>query len=311
MMHAVTKIAPKSWLAFELNVLRRLNFSSVAIPFNPSPAIGAYLKRWNVRVAANDALTSAYTRCVAQILNSGERLTNEDIDRILEDAYVPGYRLANPALTGWFSETDAWWFDNVRRNIERLDTPITKALGASVALAAGQYVMSFSETTREFRQPLSNAFRRLSSIEPVAAQNGRNNTVSNKLAEDFVTESFAELLFLRLPMPHANGFKANLGRSAWAEEWIRGGNDFWPEYEAMHSGNLGGATNTKSQYLRHVEELLRRAGHLKSWAIAHIESGSITTQELVETISKIRRVDTVYTKDFSELTGTKAVIITA
>lgn len=33
--------------------------------------------------------------------------------------------------------------------------------------------------------------------------------------------------------------------------------------------------------------------------------------ELVETIAHERKVEAVYTKDFSELTGTKAVIITA
>jgi hypothetical protein len=37
----------------------------------------------------------------------------------------------------------------------------------------------------------------------------------------------------------------------------------------------------------------------------------VTTQELVETIGSVRKVDTIYTKDFSELTGAKAVIITA
>ena len=55
-MHAHPKNSPKSWLAFELNVLRRMKFESAALPFTPDPAIGAYLKRWNVRVAANDPL---------------------------------------------------------------------------------------------------------------------------------------------------------------------------------------------------------------------------------------------------------------
>ena len=68
---------------------------------------------------------------------------------------------------------------------------------------------------------------------------------------------------------------------------------------------------TKSQYLRLLEETLRTASHIKHWAISHVESGFISTQDLVEVIGKIRRVDTIFTKDFSELTGTKAVIITA
>ena len=61
-MHGQTKISPKSWLAFDLNVLRRLKFESVALPFADQPALGTYLKRWSVRVAANDPMQSAWTR---------------------------------------------------------------------------------------------------------------------------------------------------------------------------------------------------------------------------------------------------------
>lgn len=310
-MHAQLKNSPKSWLAFELNVLRRMKFESAALPLTPDPAIGAYLKRWSVRVAANDPMQSAWSQSVARILNSGDKLSSDEINVVLEDAYVPGWRLQNPALTAWFSETDAWWFDNVRRNIDKLSTPVAQAIASGIAMAAGQYVMSFTDQTRELRQPLSTAFRRLWSIEPEASHNGRNNTVHNKQADDFIVESFTDLLFLRLPNPHANSLKANLGRNAWREEWLRGGVDFWDDLESAHSGRLGTATETKSQYLRLLDETLKKASHIKLWAITHIEAGFITTQDIVDTISRIRRVDTVYTKDFSELTGTKAVIITA
>jgi len=310
-MHAQLKNTPKSWLAFELNVLRRMKFDSAALPFTPDPAVGAYLKRWDVRVAANDPMQSAWTRSVAHILNSGDKLSSDEVNVVLEDAYVPGWRLHNPELTAWFSETDAWWFDNVRRNIDKLSTPVARAIAASIAMAAGQYVMSFTDATRELRQPLSTVFRRLWSIEPEASHNGRNNTCHNKLADDFLVESFTDLVFLRLPSPHANTLKASLGRNAWREEWLRSGADFWDDLESAQSGRLGTATETKSQYLRLLDETLKKASHIKHWAIAHVEAGFISTQDIVDTISRIRRVDTVYTKDFSELTGTKAVIITA
>jgi hypothetical protein len=57
--------------------------------------------------------------------------------------------------------------------------------------------------------------------------------------------------------------------------------------------------------------MLRTASHIKTWAISHIEGGFVSTQDIVETVGKIRKVDAIYTKDFSELAGTKAVIITA
>lgn len=310
-MHGQTKISPKSWLAFDLNVLRRLRFTSVALPFAASPALGSYLKRWNARVAANDPMQSAYTRSLAQIANGKEQLSAEDVNLVLEDAYVPGYRLHNQALTAWFTETDSWWFDNVRRNIDRLQSQMSRAIASTIALETGDYVFSFKEDTRELRQPLSNVFRRLWSVQPEPFDNGQNNTCHNKNADDFISETPSDLMFLRLPAAHAQTARMHLGRGAWREEWLRGGSEFWGELESGLRGKLGAATETKSQYLHHLEETLRRASHIKNWAVAQVEDGFIQTNDITETIGRIRRVDTVYTKDFSELTGTKAVIITA
>ncbi len=310
-MHNNQKVSPRSWLAFELNVLRRMKFASVTLPFTTQPALGAYLKRWDVRVTANDPMQTSWLRAVAEINNNSEKLSADEVNVVLEDAYVPGYRLNNPALATWFSETDAWWFDNVRQRIDGLQTPVSRAIASSIAMAAGQYVLSFTDETREFRQPLSNAFRRLWSIQPEPVNNGSNNACHNKRPDEFVAENFADLMFLRLPPPHVQATRTFLGPAAWKEEWLRGGNDFWDGLEASFTGRLGSATETKSQYLRLVDEMLRKASNIEHWAIAHVESGIISTQDIVETVSKIRRVDTVYTKDFSELTGTKAVIITA
>src|SRR5258708_4258365 len=286
-MHGQTKISPKSWLAFDLNVLRRLTFNSVAMPFADRPALGAYLKRWSVRVAANDAMQSAWTRSLAQIANGGERLSADDVNVVLDDAYVPGYRLHNQALTDWFTETDSWWFDNVRQNIDRLQTPMLRAIASSLVIATGDYVLSFNNDTRELRQPLSNVFRRLWSIQEEPYKNGQNNTCQNKNAADFIAETPAELMFLRLPAAHAQGVKMHLGRAAWREEWLRSGNDFWDDLEASLRGKLGAATETKSQYLHLLEETLRRASHIKNWAIADVEDGFIQTQDIAETIGRI------------------------
>lgn len=310
-MLSQTKISPKSWLAFDLNVVRRLKFDSVVLPFNDRPALGAYLKRWNVRVSVNDPMQSAWVRSVAQITNGYEKLSADDVNVVLEDAYVPGYKLVNPSLTNWFSETDSWWFDNVRRNIDRLPTPMAKAIASTIAIATGDYVMSFSDATRELRQPLSNTFRRLWSILPEPYSNSQDNASNNKTADDFLSEATGDLMFLRLPAPHAQGLRSYLGRAAWREEWLRQGSDFWTALELGLHGKLGAPTETKSQYLHLLEATLRRASQFRNWAVAHVESGFIQTQDIVDTIASIRRVDTIYTKDFSELTGTKAVIITA
>lgn len=310
-MHGQTKITPKSWLAFDLNVLRRLKFSSVAVPFIGQPELCAYLKRWEVRVAANDPLQCIWARGLAQVANSSERLSTEDVAVVLEDAYVPGYKLRNQALTNWFSETDSWWFDNVRQNIDRLQAPTKRAIASSIAMMAGDYVLSFKNEARELRQPLSHVFRRFWSIQPGPFNNGENNTCQNRNPDEFIAENPADLMFLRLPPPHAQGLRFYLGHAAWREEWLRGGNDFWDSFEAGLTGKLGAPTETKSQYLHFLEETLKRASHIKNWAIAHVEAGFIQTSDIVETIGRIRRIDTIFTKDFSELTGTRAVIITA
>ncbi|HEY2846383.1 MAG TPA: hypothetical protein VGI80_01115 [Pyrinomonadaceae bacterium] len=305
------KQSPKSWLAFDLNVLRRTRFASVSLPFCDTPALGAYLKQMNIRVVANDPLQYAWTLALARIANGRERLTDDDVNVVLEDAYVPGYRYRNPGLRDWFSETDAWWFDNVRQNVDKLESPAKRSIAAAIAFAVGDYVLSFDEQTRELRQPLSKAFRRLWAVEPDPFDNGESNTCSNKNADDFIAETPAELMFLRLPAAHAVTLRTYLGRHAWREEWLRGAGNVWSDVDASFSGRLGGATETKSQYLHHLEETLRRATHIRHWAVAHVETGFISTQDIVDTISTVRRVDTIYTKDFSELTGTKAVIITA
>lgn len=311
MMLAPAKQTPKSWLAFDLNVLGRLKFASAALPFCETPAVGSYLKRMNVRVAANDPVQSAWTSAMISIANSRERLTDDDVNAVIEDAYVPGFRYRNGALRDWFSETDSWWFDNVRDNIDKLESPLKQALASDIAFAVGDYVLSFNDVTRELREPLSKVFSRIWAIQPEPFDNGEQNSCSNKIADDFIAETPAELMFLRLPAAHAVAYRSYLGRHAWREEWLRGGNDFWGDVDSSSSGRLGGATETKSQYLHHLEETLHRATHIRHWAIAHVETGFISRQDIVDTISQIRRVDTIYTKDFSELTGTKAVIVTA
>lgn len=310
-MFTKSSTAPKSWLAFELNVLRRQKFDMAILPFTNQPYLGVYLKRWNVRVLANDPTLSGWTKAVAAIENNSEKLSDKDVNLVLEDAYVPGYRLQNPALRNWFNETDAWWFDNVRRNVERLASPVARAIALDVGMSVGDYAASFTEETLELRQPLSNAYRRLWSIMPAPVNNGQNNNCQNKTADEFIRENLADLMFLRLPSAHNQPQRNRLGAQAWREEWLRSGATFWNDLERAGAGKLGTLTETKSQYLSLVEETLRAAKNVPAWAVAHVEDGFVSAQDIAETVGRVRRVDTIFTKDFSELTGAKAVVVTA
>jgi hypothetical protein len=302
---------PNGWLAFELGVLRRLKFKSISLAFTGEPELGIYLKRWGVRVATNDLARWSMTKAIACIENNAERLSEEDISTALEDAYVPGHKLSNPSLRKWFNETDAWWFDNLRRNIEKLESPTRRALAQTITMMVGDYTLSFDEETLEFRQPLSQVFRRIWKSQHAPVDNSQPNTSDNREARDFIAEQHTNLLYLRLPRPRSQREQRRNSFFAWREEWLRGGDGFWEDFEKARAGRLGTGVVTKQQYLRFVEDLLRVALHLPTWAIAHTEDGFIPTTDLVETINRIRKVETVYTKDFSELTGLRATIITA
>jgi hypothetical protein len=310
MMNSLSEETPQGWLAFELSVLRRLRFRTVVNPLAGEPDLDVYLKRWGARVAVNDAAQWAWVRGVARVENNDARLTKDDLDVLLEDVYVPRHALRNAALARWFGETDAWWFDNFRENAERLEGETKQALALDLGMMVGDYALSFDADTRELRQPLSRALQRIreSSLAPV--NNNQVNVSRNTDARHFVADQHGDLLFLRLPAP--GGARARRDSlAAWREEWVRNGSDFWSEFDATQTGRLGARAQTKQQYLRFVEDLLETAGHFKLWAISFAESGYYSTQELVEMLRRLRKVDTIYTKDFSELTGARAAIITA
>jgi hypothetical protein len=83
------------------------------------------------------------------------------------------------------------------------------------------------------------------------------------------------------------------------------------EFEKERGSKLGSRVQSKQQYLGFVEDLLRTASHIPSWAIAHTENGFISTEELVEKVGRVRKVNAIYSKDFSDLLGVRASIIVA
>ena len=301
------------WLNFELSVLRRLKFASVALPFTGEPALGLQLKHWQVRLAANDLMTWSFIKSTALLENNTYRLSEEDLETVVEDAYVPRDYFDNPGLLNWFNQTDAWWFDTVRFNAERLDAPYKRALALTLGMMVGDYVLSFDETNRHLREPasLSRVFRRLAELLPYPHDNSMRSKASNQDVRAFLAERrHSDLMFLRLPP--LEGAHANQRTiESWREEWLQGGDDFWQGFEKRRAGKLGARAQSKQQYLGFLEELLQTAAHIPGWAIALVENGFISTEELVETVGRVRKVDAVYSKDFSDLLGVRAAIVTA
>ncbi|HEY6188466.1 MAG TPA: hypothetical protein VIW80_12495 [Pyrinomonadaceae bacterium] len=312
-MYKSSSTVPNGWLAFELSVLRRLKFRSAALPFGGEPHLGIYLKHWGVRVAANDLAHWSWLKAAAYIENNTERLSEEDLAALLEDTYMPRREQSNPAMLRWFNETDALWFDNLRENAENLISPAKRALALSTGMLVGDYVLSFDDETRRLRQPLSlpDVFERLWQAQAPPVNNSQHNTSANMEAREFLAQQHTELLFLRLPRASDKQERRRNALSAWREEWVRGDDLFWDEMERRCAGRLGSYAETKQQYLSFVEDLLQTAAHLPAWAIAYTENGFVSTTDLVECINRVRKVEAVYTKDFSELMGARASIITA
>jgi hypothetical protein len=271
------------------------------------------LKSWNIRLAANDPMIWSYTKAFALIENNNERLDEEDLFVLLDDAYVPREQFENPTLLKWFNETDAWWFDNLRFNAERLE-PYKRALALTAGMMTGDYVLSFNEQTRHLREPfsLSEAFRRMLACLPEPLDNSMRNKSTNQDVRNFVAERHhTDLLFLRLPIPVTQTTTGRDPIMTWREEWLRGGDEFWPELERARDARLGSRVQSKQQYLGFVEDLLRTASHIPAWAIAHTENGFISNEELVEKIGRVRKVSSIYSKDFSDMLGVRASLIVA
>ena len=97
----------RRWLGYELSVLRRIKFNSIAIPFSGQPELDWYLKFWGKQVLDNDLCQWAWWMSRALVENAGDALTEEDVSLALGEAYVPHRRLHNPALGAMMSEMDA------------------------------------------------------------------------------------------------------------------------------------------------------------------------------------------------------------
>ena len=147
---------------------------------------------------------------------------------------------------------------------------------------------------------------------PRPSDNMVRHRCSNQNVRAFVAERhLTDLLFLRLPPPLMKSEPDRDPLVAWREEWLQGGDYFWDGFASSSAGLLGAPVQSKQQYLGLVEDLLQRAAHIPAWALVHTENGFISSEELVDAISHIRKIDTVYTKDFSDLTGVRASIVTA
>lgn len=294
----------RRWLGFELSVLRRIKFTSVAIPFSGQPDLDWYLKFWGKQIFSNDLCQWSWWIARALVENQGEVLSEDDVAQVLNDAYVPRRRLHNTALRAMMGELDACWFDNVWLNIQQLESPRRCALAYLHVLGVGDYVRSFTSATAHLRRPLSEVFVALWRNQRKLVDNARENSAANLNARDFIAQTRADLMYAQLPRPA--GVAALRGTAVgWREIWVRGADEWDALLEpfAAGRGGLGERAASKARYLELVGDFLSTATHIPKWAVAHAEDGFVTAAELGEVIKTFRPVEITYAKDFSEVYG--------
>lgn len=282
----------KALLGFQASVLRQIEFRSIAIPSWSESRLDWYLKTWGKLIYANDA--RAWASAVARArVEPGDPLSEEIIARVLHDVYVPGVKLANPALSRWFGETDAWWMDNLHRNIDALEDASARARALTIGLHTGDYALSFNDETRELRRPLTTIFWRIAGREFAGAPAHPHNRTFNQPVEEFIKQARADLLFISLPCSRTDRGGAE-ARSDWREAWVTG---------SAESVDVSSPPQAKQSYLASVERLLRSATQFRTWAIEYQEPGLASAQEILDLVKEYRGVKATYSKDVTEVVG--------
>ncbi len=285
----------KLLLGFEASVLSQIEFRSIAIPFSGSSKLALYLKAWGKLILANDPRAWAAAAAHA-IIQAREPIAEEHIARVLHDVYVPGSRLNNAGLRRWFGETDAWWMDNLRRNIGSLEDESLRAQALAIGMQTGDYALSFDVETREIRMPLTTVFWRLAGRVITGPATSPRGQSFNLPAEEFIKQARTDLIYLNLP-PAQSEIAGADARSEWREAWVRG--------TAEDGANVSRATAVQSRqsYLTTIDRLLRLASQVRTWAIECQEAGLSSVQDVVELIKEYRPVRATYSKDLTEVVG--------
>ena len=294
---AGSKYNERSLFGFEASVLRQIEFRSIAIPLCGRARLDWYLKIWGKLVMSNDPRAWAAASARAMV-EARDPIDEEQISRLLEDIYVPGVRLANPHLRQWFGETDAWWMDNLRRNVERLEDETRRAQALVLGMQTGDYALSFTDATRELRRPLTTVFWRLAGRAPAGPKGHPHNRSYNQPADEFIKRARADLLYLTLPPAHSE-LAGDEARSQWREAWVRG-TDGQTADELLR---LMSAPQSKRAYLAMADRLLDAAAHIKTWAIGYQEVGLVSARDISELIKEHRPVQATYSKDLTEVAG--------
>lgn len=286
----------KSFVGFEASVLRQIDFRSIAVAFSGGSRLDWYLSTWRKLVLSNDPRAWAAAQSRAMI-EARQALSEDHISQLLRDLYVPGVSLRNPALRRWFGETDAWWMDNLRHNIDEIEDETLRAQAIALGAQTGDYALSFAEETRELKRPLTAVFWRLAGQALALPHGHPHSKVFNLPAEEFIRNSHADALYLSLPAAHSEE-AGSAARGDWRESWARGSQSTESDEPLITV-----RSQSKQAYLDAVDRLLGLAAHIKIWAVGCQDVGIASARDISDLIKIRRPVRATYSKDLTEVAG--------
>ena len=286
----------KAILGFEASVLRQIEFRSIAIVFSGWARLDWYMKAWGKLILSNDPRPWAAAAARAMI-ESRAWLDEDSVSDLLADVYVPGVRLGNERLRRWFGETDAWWLDNLRRNIAAMGDETLRSQALVLGMQTGDYALSFDETTHDLKRPLTTIFWRLAGRAFAGSPGHPHNRAYNLSAEEFIRQTRADLLYINLPSAHAE-IAGSEARHEWRDCWVKGTDE--PE---AYQIPIASVPQSKHSYLALIDRLLQEAADIRTWAIEYQETGFASVRDIIDLIKEHRQVQATYSKDLTELAG--------
>ncbi|HEY6330126.1 MAG TPA: HD domain-containing phosphohydrolase [Blastocatellia bacterium] len=287
-----------SLLGFEASVLRNTDFRSIAVALSGWGHLAWYLKAWGKHVLCNDPRAWAVAASRAH-MDDTLPPTNGEISDVMQDIYVPRTRLANPALRKWFGETDCWWMDNLRNNLEQAPASLRDRF-LLLGLQTGDYARSFGNDTCDFKRPLTTAFRELAAAMPGSFPGHPANRNFSLPVERFIASVRADLLLLNLP---AHSQSDPTGVFGWREVWVNGGVDQNSDTYGDDILSLSERAQSRQTYLGMLDRLFEAARPIRKWAIECRDTGLVSGSDIAEAVKRHRPVRAIYTKDLTEVAG--------
>lgn len=278
---------------------------SVVDAFSGSSAVAYMFKTKGMQVFANDRLRYCYHAARAIVENSSTRLSDEEIDRLLEDNPKADTFVQDNFKGLFFSAATKQVIDSVRANCDALsgykkDIALF-ALGKTCASGGFGHFTSSTETgmrkdsPEEFRSRLRKNIERINAL---VFDNGKENKASQKDVNEFLPASKADLAYF--DPPYATEFSTTNYEKAY--HFVEGLMRKWEgltikadsktkAYETDH------VSVTKANAQDFFTTFLTSAKHIGNWLISYRDHAYPNEQEMKQIIASLGRDSAMKSKD--------------